>query len=309
MFLKAKAVLGILFLLALAYTALWYTAGFNAQKEAAETLSRWRDDGYAVEYSSLNLSGFPYRFVIELEDVEFKTRKGGLSLKADEMVLVSHLWTPGHWISQTTNNRISLAGGLVAWDETYLEASYRMHDTNKLVIKIDSAGTDDMTLHAPGIIPPLTAWTLLLGRDEEDSSNRGALYEKRTLEFKLYAETAGGSLDLTGGVSGPTLNDWTRNELVAWRDAGGLLEVDQAQIATPDGGIVLKGDVSLDENLRLLGAASIVASSPRAVQSLLSAAGRSAVVSESQEMSLMLQNGLMLLDGYELLELGPVINQ
>lgn len=309
MFLKGKAVLGILFLLALAYTALWYTAGFNAQKDAAATLSGWRDEGYSVEYSSLNLSGFPYRFVIKLEDVEFKTRRGGLAFTSDEMLLISHLWTPSHWIAQASNNRVRVADGLVAWDEAYLEASYKLHETNKLVIKIDSAGTDDMTLRAPGIVPKLTAWTLLLGRDDEDTSNRGALYEKRTLEFKFYAETTDGSLDLTGGVSGPAVKDWTRAELIAWRDAGGLLEVDQAQITIPDGGIALKGDVSLDENLRLLGAASVAASSPRAVRSLLSAVGKPATVAESQEMSLMLQNGLMLLDGYEVLELEPIIER
>lgn len=308
MFLKGKAVLGILFLLGLGYTALWYTAGFEAQKSMAATLSGWRDDGYKVEYSSLALSGFPYRIVVEIDGLEVSTRQKGLAVTSEKMMVVSHLWTPSHWVAQASGNTIAVADDMLAWSEGYLEASYRIHDNDKLVIKVDSAGTDDMTWRAPNAGPTLTAWTLLLGRDQSDgASTRGALYEKRTLEFKLFAETNTGSLDITGGVSGPSIRDWSKQELINWRDAGGLLEIDSASIAAPTGGVELKGDLSLDDNLGLLGAASVEAQNPDAILGLLKALNKPTPNESVRQSSLMLQNGLMLLDGFEIMELDPII--
>ena len=99
--LNFRTVVTALVLIALGYVALWYTVGFRTQRTVATTLASWLDDGLRVKHGDIRLSGFPYRLIIEIDDLDVRTREAGLSVQSEQMTLISHLWTPGHWVVQS----------------------------------------------------------------------------------------------------------------------------------------------------------------------------------------------------------------
>ncbi len=303
-----RTVITSLVLITLGYVALWYTVGFRTQREIAGTLASWLDDGLSVNYGDIRLSGFPYRLVIEVDDLDVSTRDGGLAFQSEQLTLISHLWTPDHWIAQSAGNQISLADGGISLFEEFLQASYRLHNEDKLVIKIDSAGASDMRLRSPAGLPKLSQWSLLLGKDYGETPTSGGLYEKRTLEFRFYADADGSILEFTGGISGPSVNDWSAGQLATWRDEGGLLELDDLMWKTGELSLQATGDLTLDENFKPLGSASVSVSDWQTAKRLLAQFGADVRAGAPEETSVMLQNGAALIDGEVVRRLPAVVD-
>lgn len=304
---KLKSVVGVVLILTLGYTALWYTVAFRTQKAITATLSAWLDEGMSVRHGDIALSGFPYRIVIDIENLQVATRRAGVEIEADTLTLISHLWTPQHWIAQASGFSASLADRMVHFEEDFVQASYRVHDGNKLVVKIDSADAGDMTLISPTPPPTLTKWTLMLGKDNGDAAATSGLYEKRTLEFKAFAETATSSLSVTGGVSGPAIADWTTADLSHWRDEGGVVTFDAIEWKVGSGTLSMNGDLTLDEAFRPLGSATLAAENWQQFEAPLRWLGFSPERGAQAPASAMIQNGSVVLDGAPLGSIGPVI--
>lgn len=306
---KLRAIVTTLILLALGYTALWYTVGFRTQKSMTATLSGWLDQGLSVKHSKITLSGFPYRLVLEVGDLAVRSRERGLDVQAEKLVLISHLWTPDHWIAQASDVSVSLGRGIVAFDEKFIQASYRIHTGNRTAIKIDSAGASDMSLRSPGFVPQLDAWSLLLGKDGGDGTVDGGLYQKRTLEFKFFAQLNDSSLDLTGGISGPGIRDWTQSQLGNWRDEGGLVELDTLTWASGSTTVTANGDLTLDENFQPLGSAAINVSDWAAFRKSMRDLEISVGNTPVSDTALMLQNGSAILGSQRILSLPRVVER
>lgn len=306
---KFRTVAITLLLLALGYVALWYTVGFRIQKAMTATLSGWLDRGLAVDHGAINLSGFPYRLVLEIDGLRVATRERGLGVAGNRLTLVSHLWTPDHWIAQIEGAEVTIANGAIAFEEDFVQASYRLHDGDKLVIKLDSAGAQDMRLQNPEGVPQLEQWSLLLGKDYSEPATQGGLYEKRTLEFRFFAQSPGATLELAGGVSGPALGDWTRSELGAWRDEGGLLEVDELTWRTPNLVMTANGDVTLDNEFKPLGSATLNTSDWAAAAKTLRPYGILLNRSMPEKTALMMQNGSALVGDAVALNLPAVVKR
>lgn len=300
---KLRAIITTLVLLALGYTALWYTVGFRTQKAAAATLSGWFDQGLAVEHGSITLSGFPYRLILEIDGLAVSTRRPGLDIKADNLILVSHLWTPDHWIIQASEVSAALGRGTIAFTEDFLQASYRVHASDKLVIKIDSDGAEDMTLRSPGGMPQLDAWSLLIGKDNGDQAGAGGLYEKRTLELRFFAQAGEDTLEIAGGISGPGIHDGSVEQLSNWRDNGGLVELDDLKWTNGGSMVTLNGDVTLDENFKPLGSAALTVADWNAFRKSMAGIGVSVGNAPAGGAALMLQNGSAILGDRKILSL------
>ena len=291
--LKFKAVIGTLILLIIGYSGLWYTSAFKAQRELTATLSKWRDSGMLVEHKAVKLSGFPYRFVLTVPELTVSTRAKGLVFDSQSITLISHLWTPDHWIAETTDTRVGLGNGIIVFEEQFIQASYRIHGGDKLVIKIDSAGSNDFRWVNETSLPAPDAWTLLLGFDKGETDARSGLYEKRTLEFKFYSEKDNSSLDITGGLSGPAITDWTPSQLAVWRDDGGLLAVDAFTWQAEGMTLTMNGDVTLDEMFRPLGSAATTIDNWDTFTKLAPTIGLLPQENAPDQASLTIQNGLI----------------
>lgn len=290
---RFRAIIGLLVLLIIGYSGLWYTAAFRAQKNLAQTLSSWRDTGLQVEHGAIKLAGFPYRFLLTLSNVSVATRAEGLVFKSDQMTLISHLWTPDHWIAEVVGMRGSIADGAFAFEEDFAQASYRVHSGDRLVVKVDSNGSDDFRwINAHGLPKP-EAWTLLIGKDNSEQEAQSGLYEKRTIEFRLYAERNGAVIDIAGGVSGPPVYDWSRSELTQWRNEGGLLEVDAMTWNAPGMQLSLNGDATLDDMYRPLGSATLSLKGWEAFTKLAPTIGLLPQETAPETLSFTVQNGII----------------
>ncbi|NVJ70471.1 MAG: DUF2125 domain-containing protein [Alphaproteobacteria bacterium] len=312
---KMRTFMGLIIAAVIIYAGLWHTTGFKAEKETAAMFAKWRDKGLRVEHGKIKLSGFPYRMVITVDGLHVRTRDDGLNFGAESVMAVSHLWTPGHWVADARNITLKAADEAIVAKDGTLRGSYRLHDNGQTMIVIDSGSTDDFELlKAPGLESPTTlkSWQLFFRTEAEHEANASGLYEDRFLDFKITAEGNSNKFETIGGIMGPIVKDWTANQLGAWRDAGGLLELDNFSLTSTDGSITGNASLTLDERFQLLGSASLKVSAPEAAASSLDALGlgklgASIKATGEADLSLMMQMGSLSLDGQEILPLKPLI--
>jgi hypothetical protein len=79
------------------------------------------------------------------------------------------------------------------------------------------------------------------------------LYEEKLLDFKIVLNGSKGNLEAIGSLTGPAIFNWNKQELSAWRDAGGLLEFNALNFALGGAKLEGNGSLTLDNDLRLLG--------------------------------------------------------
>lgn len=312
---KARALLGLVFIAILVYCGLWYTAAFKAEKTAARELAALRDKGLQVEHGKIKLSGFPYRIVLTIDGLSIETRGPGMDFGANSVTLISHLWTPGHWMLEGREVRAAFADEGVKFTDGYMRASYKKHADKQAVIAIDSLETDDFLLEAaPGLKEPMSLknWQLFLRYDGTAEPTDG-LYEKRFLDFKLTLDS-GNRLELMGGIMGPPLLDWTRKALGTWRDAGGLMEFDSIDLAVRGARVKGNASLTLDEDFKPLGSASLAIAGGPALAEYLTGLGFESASSltdmgtQAQSLSVMAQMGQLNIGASPIALMEPVID-
>ncbi|MFC4348878.1 DUF2125 domain-containing protein [Kordiimonas lipolytica] len=312
---KIRTFAGLLIVAAIIYSGLWYTSSFQARKDTEAMLGGWRDKGLKVEHGKVKLSGFPYRIVITVDGLQVQTRGPGLDFGAESVTLVSHLWTPGHWVAEATNVRVQAAGEALAFTDGSMRGSYRIHDDGKAVIAIDSGNMADFSLmKAPGLEGPkrLKGWQLFLRSDTAHHEPENGLYEDRFLDFKLTVDTGATQIETSGGIMGPIVKGWTARDLGAWRDAGGLLELDAIKLDAGGGRLGGNASLTLDEDFRPLGSATFRVLGRDAIAATLKDMGlenaASAIARAGEDdLSVMLQMGSLTLEGEPVMPLKPLL--
>jgi hypothetical protein len=284
----------------LVYSGLWYTAAFQAEKDVTATFAGWRDRGIQVEHGKIEHGGFPYRITVTIQDLSFHTRSKGVAFSADTILLVSHLWTPNHWIAEARNVTAGFARGSTRFSDAFLHGSYKLHSNGKTLIVVNSRGTDDFKLSKLlGFSPPtLTDWELAFWLKNTDQQSAGGLYGARFLDFKVTGRTQENLLEIRGGISGPVITDWNKKALANWRDEGGLVELDTLEYHNREGQTKGSASLTLDNGFRPLGSVS------------LAQAARCELLGftiDENTTSAMLQNGVLSVDGRKVLDLDPVI--
>ncbi|MBL4790265.1 MAG: DUF2125 domain-containing protein [Kordiimonadaceae bacterium] len=307
-----KTMIGLLFLGVLAYSGLWYTAAFDAQKKVTQQLADWRDSGLKIEYKSIGHSGFPYRLNVDITDLYINTRANGFVFSAGSVNLISHLWTPGHWLAEARGAKGSFADGSTEFSDDRLIGSYRLHDDGNIIIVVTTQTPDAFTLRKllgrDGIV--LSTWQLSLRYSNKLKTADTGLYGDRFLDFKVSATTPGHSFSIAGGVSGPGIRDWTENALATWRDEGGLLEIDMLDYSVPKGRTKGSFSLTVDEKFRPLGSANLTVSGDHQLRDLAKALGLKKFPNAllAGPTSIMLQNGRLALNGEKASNLKPVIS-
>jgi len=302
---QLRYVVGVMVIALLVYAGLWYTAAFQAEKDVAAAFTGWRDRGIQVEHGKIEHGGFPYRITVTVQNLSFNTRSKGAEFSADNVLLVSHLWTPNHWIAEARGVTGSLAHGSTRFNDDFLHGSYKLHSNGKTLIVVNSRGTDDFKLSKLlGFSPPtLTDWELafwLKASDKKPAGKKpaGGLYGARFLDFKVMGRTQENWLELRGGISGPVITDWNKKALAVWRDEGGLVELDTVEYHNSEGQTKGSASLTLDNKFRPLGSVSLAQA---ARYELLGFA------IDENTTGAMLQNGTLSVDGRKVLDLDPVI--
>ncbi|WP_374762880.1 DUF2125 domain-containing protein [Yunchengibacter salinarum] len=271
---RFRLILGAIVLAAIAYSAIWFTIAFDARDMVKARLADWRAAGATARVGAVDLGGFPYRIRLDLRDLRLDSKNDGIRFKSETARLISHVWTPGHWMADATGTTLHMFDGEIRITDDSLRASLRRRD-GFMVMVLDSGVRDDTRLtRFPGLAGPanLHDATLFLrlpqtakGRgtangtdtDTGDGDDSGALFADRLADFKLVAAWDGGRLDMLGRLTGAGPLGWSRRRLARWRDSGGLLELDSLTLRLGTGQITGNGSLSLDEDLRPLGTLSL----------------------------------------------------
>lgn len=303
---------GILFLAILGYSGLWYTAAFQAEKDIVALLGSWRDQGLKVEHGRIEHGGFPYRITIDIENLHIATNARGVDVRAKNIQLISHLWTPLHWLAETSGLQVSAAAGSTILTSDFMLASYRVHDDGKTLVAFDSTASKGFSLTrfvGQDVATP-SSWQFFLRFGGTDDKTQSGLYGERHLGFKLAATGIAYNVDVIGGVSGPVIKDWTKEQLQNWSFEGGLLEVDKLTLTAGGGTLRGNGSLTLDDGFQPLGSASLTIAEGSSIARRLTDAGVSFETSLPEQglVSLMLQNGSATINGEQLLPLKSVID-
>jgi len=304
---------GILFLAILAYAGIWYTVAFQAEKDVAALLSSWRNQGLKVEHGKIEHGGFPYRITVGVKNLSVGTRASGLRVDTKNLQLISHVWTPQHWLVEASGLVATAAKGSTQITSNTLIASYRVHDDGTTLVAFDNTATQGFSiikLFGMDTVTP-EKWQFFLRFGEDANKTQSGLYSARSLSFKVTSSNEGLSLDMIGGISGPTIRDWSKEYLINWSFEGGLLEVDSAVLTAKDSQLKGNASLTLDDNFMPLGSASLNLTGNATISSILEAMGLQTITplhTQNGPISVMLQNGELSVNGVTALKLKPVID-
>ncbi|UTW55152.1 DUF2125 domain-containing protein [Kordiimonas sp. SCSIO 12610] len=251
-----RIVVGIGFLMILGYSALWFTVAFDFEKQAAINLSGLRELGINVTYDDISLGGFPYRITIEVSDLTISDPYEGYEYTSDKTEIVTHLWTPQHYVLQAENINASFFNEQIKIEDNYARASLRYTEDSKIIIAADSYTTDDLKItQAPDLLraTEFNEWQIFLRLHEKPEAPISGLYEDRFMDFKIVLNGKKGDLEAIGGISGQPILSWNQKDLTIWRNAGGLLEFDALTLSLGGAKLEGTGSFTLDDQLKLLG--------------------------------------------------------
>lgn len=268
------------------YSVLWFTGAERMEAEARAWISARQDDGWAIEHGGLQTRGFPMKIRVELADVKASAppHLGGWTARADAWRLEAPAWGANNPVLRPIGPLALDLGGLGRWqvDGGRLEAvldtavqgnaqaatlagiSLTLKDLRAVpATSLDKAG------RARGDAPALTLESLTAQAERLDVSGP---VDVKTATHALTID--GHGLTLPPGMATPLGRDWQSLEvstrvlgplppaerllsaLQAWRDDGGVLEVDRLYVMWAPLEINIAGTLALDDRSQPVGALS-----------------------------------------------------
>lgn len=335
-----------------AYSGYWYYLAQNAEGKVRALTRELARSGFEFDYRELEISGFPYRLVLDFRGVSAGYRDGPLRLDWSGPALQAILqpWQPGHAVLLATDSLIGI--------------SYRTDRTKAFTIE---PGLLSMSLRSTDRGDGRYSLVLEKSRIQALSATAGEIFAERVaLHFRSRRLRSAGAtvsglsepvladislsiegLDMAGGRSRGKEGDkataieqiaieiqprgrffprLTAYSLAAWRDAGSIIDI--ASIRAQWGAVSLEGDgsVTLDSDLRPLGAISLRTGNPEGLLENLTKAGwiesrdrqdaadivnlfrTLAAPGTPVPLSISLQGGAITLGSVILAELGPLVS-
>jgi hypothetical protein len=292
---RLKPLISILIAAFAAYAGYWYYLAYYAEDRVREMARNLARSGLEFDYQQLDISGFPYRLVLDFQNVEVTYRDGPLRLDWSGPSLQGILqpWQPGHavlfaqdsliGISYRTErtSAVTIEPGLLSLS---LRSTERDGDRYSLVLEDSrvqalsgSAGeffAERAEIHfrsrrlppagatASGLVEPVLAEISLsvsgLGTGPGSGRDETAMIDQFTIDL------------LPRGRFFPRLTTYS---LAAWRDAGSTMDI--GKITAGWGKVRVEGDgsVTLDGDLQPLGAISLRTSDPDGLLEKMTGAG------------------------------------
>lgn len=263
---KLKALVGLLAAGIIFYSALWYSMGLNIERQIVDELNHLREKGITVNHSPPELTGFPYRLQITLSNVDLKAKNFGWQASATTATAIGHLWTPDHWFLRLRGmNAMALDGALsLRSNDTLSSIRWDEDRTMQIGVNLSSAKASGKLLRSDTITASKAELHLIVPPTGHPSSKNLL----SPLVFKGALRVAGAVSDssdypaldrgeLLFSLHGKGLNAWSKQALANWRDAGGTLEITAASMQWGKSALDGNASLSLDEDLRPLGAATV----------------------------------------------------
>lgn len=265
---------GLVFVIALgAYCGTWLYISEQSKAAITTWIAAMPKDRFTISQDNMRRGGFPFaiRWTIQAPSAETRWMLGDLSVKARSLALWSEVWTPskvwfradkpqssGHHTSTGRAWRMemgSLLGMIKKTGRSAFEVEYTGTDpVLKEIISYDGTVTNRLIAEAKAVrgAARRTKWDVTSGELISHDTTIGLEDVKvPAIAEILDAETgnAQARLTLRGAVGSGSIED-----LVAWRDQGGVLELEELNIDWAPLDFAFEGTLALDQQLRLLGA-------------------------------------------------------
>lgn len=345
---RFKVIVVSVFLLIGGYSFFWFQMADQAEQTTLEWIadSERRLGGVKIFVGDITVSGFPYKIGVEASSLNAVIPAGKLgsepiSITVPEIAVVYQPWKPNH--------------GIIVAD--YLDAvvgNISNPDVNVTFDKVKSSVILDpvsMELNNLSVVAQNISWYRGVEAEVDETSsmegaefhlrrstgvlsdqvgfdlpvNRAIYFKAQNASIKEFAATILGEradeFKMEAFLHASEQPDYTREGLSKWRDEGGTLSIRSFEYGTAKTGLTLNGDVTLDENLKPLGAfdANIAnieglmrtlaenENIPQIARQLLLGQAQSDTSSEEVPVSISLQNGLLYFGPIMMMELPPVI--
>ena len=332
---RLKTIAFALLALLLGYTGFWFFIAGNIGAYLENLGPELEQNGIEFTYDDYEVSGFPYRLVVNLSNPRFTYKNGPLSGEMDSETIEAIIqpWKLGHAILFPQNSTIQIRYGKEMPKEFFIKPqsfglsfsdngneAYRLSLELKEVLletnlQMDlPAEYESINLHLRKIAPGIV-------------SNDG-LFQPKLLDL-AFSMTVGEGQSFNTEVSfrGTQIPAVTRESLMAWRDNGGTLEIENATFLNEGRTVQANGSLTLDDQLRPLGPIGLQAQRATDVIALLRAGGYVSVgeaflltnainalpMPEGSSLpvavSLTIQDGVAAFGPLALFEVGPVIKK
>jgi len=285
---------GIIAILA-AYTGYWFYAADRVDEEIHAWIADKENSGYQIEYSDLQVGGFPYRFQINIADPRIRAplSDGGWFAHLDAVQANALPYDFSHWI-------VSFAGPLVIEGEETVRINAttarfsRKSNSEGETVRI-GAEVSELSIRAiTGTEPQITdIETLLLSGQVGDDNSLRIRVEATGLHASSseVAENVRVAFGDTGELARMAfqVTEWRalalEGDAGVWSRAGGVVRVEDAELSWGPAHLTGEGDVTLDTQARLDGRLSVRITDPDALADALVEGG---LVPEENEQALRL---------------------
>lgn len=277
-----------LMILAIGYAVLWFT-GAHALRDTAETwIAERRAAGWTIRHGGLDMGGFPLKIRVRLPDAVLVAppESGGWTARMAALDIAARAWSPfTAVVSPLGPVDLDLGRPAGRWQVAAerFQATAETDSGGRLEgLSLDLAevrAVPASALNEDGTVPDdapaatLDRLTAVLSQPESSSS----VFEEASepAEKASYALSVDGSglalppsvpaplgpawqdLELTARMVGTLPEDQgMRESLMAWRDEGGVIEIERLYINWAPLEIAIAGTLALDGRLQPVGALS-----------------------------------------------------
>ena len=278
---KLRPIVMVLLAALLAYTGYWLIIAGNTDIFLERLGPEMKARGVSFSYSDYQVTGFPYRIVLEFSDPVIVFENGPLSInvEAPGMEAISQPWNFGHVILFLEQASIEtfFEGKerkeiLLRPDLASLSYSRQGGGAYRLSVETEQAElATNFDMNLPGHYQRIA---LHIKKDTEARPEDGELFDPKLLEVALHmAVDEGAYFDSAAAFRAFAVPSISETGLREWRDGGGTLEIEKALFAFGGRQVAFDGSFTLDERLRPLGAGGLEAEDARDIIVLLEGAG------------------------------------
>jgi len=346
---RIKLMIVSVLLLIGAYSVFWFQIAGRVEETALNWIeeSESRVNGIKTFVNDIEVSGFPYRIVVEASTLNAIFPPGMLgteqvSVMIPEVAVIFQPWKPNHAIIVTDYFDAvigDLAEPVVDFSFDKVKSSM-IFDPDSMELNNLSITADKISWNRSGAVKSgddseleMTEFHLRrpVGEPQQQVSfdlpiNRAVFFKARSATIKELSSIILGEkadhIKLEAFLHANEQPDYTREGLSKWRDDGGTLSIRAFEYGMAKTSIILSGDVTLDENFKPLGAFDTKVSGfenlirayseneniSDMTRMLLGAISQNSTMVGELELPISMQNGQLYLGPIMLMELEPVID-
>lgn len=308
---KLKSIVTMLLFTLIAYSAYWYYIADNAESYVENIVKEQEGAGVYINYDGFKIEGFPYRLIVSLDRPTISQQKGEIttSWTSDQLIIYAQPWNFTHLIFTSNTSRLSIekkpsdraASGLVV-DSGSMRLSYNVerNELARLSLELSNANGSNEFNNRP-IFSAQNMALHIRSANKDQSTSENEILAPKLADIALGAtnlsiadRTGSKTIDeltLISSLRGGEVPTYSQAGLKGWSESGGTLEVSQLKIIVGDFDIIADGSITLDEQLKPLGALSTRLENPQDVGQVV---GRFAGLNETARATLL--SSLTLLD-------------